>query len=158
VCRWRRGDAVSSDAVTFANREATTVGKVRLAKGTAALPTAWFANSIGPCCWQIRWTKLLAKEPSFANSLLCQQHRPKLLAKPARASGEAQLCQQPRPKLLAKLARLVGKAHLCQQLWPMLLAKLGIFLLFFRYFLAFNLHIKSTHQHMNQNTTYISTI
>jgi hypothetical protein len=38
VYRWRRGDAVSSDAVTFANREATAVGKVRLAKGTAALP------------------------------------------------------------------------------------------------------------------------
>jgi hypothetical protein len=72
--------------------------------------------------------------------------------------GEAQLCQQPGPKLLAKLARLVEKAQLCQQLWPMLLAKLGIFSLFFCCFLAFNPHIKSTHQHMNQNTTYISTI
>jgi hypothetical protein len=66
----------------------------------------------------------LAKKPSFASSLLCQQHGPKLLAKLARAS---ELCQQLEPKLLAKLARLVGKAQLCQQLWPMLLAKLGIF-------------------------------
>jgi hypothetical protein len=40
----------------------------------------------------------------------------------------------------------------------MLLAKLGIFPLFFCCFLAFNSHIKSTHQHMNQNTTYISII
>jgi hypothetical protein len=68
VCRWRREDAVSSDAVTFANREATAVGKDRLAKGMAALPTANFANSIGQSCWQIRWTRLLAKKPSFANS------------------------------------------------------------------------------------------
>jgi hypothetical protein len=68
VCRWRRGDAVSSDAVTFANREVTAVGKVRLAKGMAALPTSSFANSIGRSCWQIRWTRLLAKKPSFANS------------------------------------------------------------------------------------------
>jgi hypothetical protein len=29
---------------------------------------------------------------------------------------------------------------------------------FFCCFLTFNSHIKSTHQHMNQNTTYISTI
>jgi hypothetical protein len=56
------------DAVTFANREATIVGKVRLAKGMTALPTASFANSIGQSCWQIRWTRLLAKKPSFANS------------------------------------------------------------------------------------------
>jgi hypothetical protein len=40
----------------------------------------------------------------------------------------------------------------------MLLAKLGIFPLFFCSFLAFNSHIKSTHQYMNQNITYISTI
>jgi hypothetical protein len=112
VYRWRRGDAVNSAAVILANREATTVGKVRLAKGTTALPTAWFANNIGPCCWQNRWTRLLAKKPSFANSFLCQQHGPKLLTKPTRASGEAQLCQQPWPKLLARL---------------MLLAKLEIF-------------------------------
>jgi hypothetical protein len=36
--------------------------------------------------------------------------------------------------------------------------KAGISPLFFCCFLAFNLHIESTHQHMNQNTTYISTI
>jgi hypothetical protein len=39
----------------------------------------------------------------------------------------------------------------------MLLAKLEI-PPFFYSFLAFNSHIKSTHQHMNQNTAYISTI
>jgi hypothetical protein len=33
------------------------------------LTTAWFANNIDPCCWQIRWTRLLAKKPSFANSM-----------------------------------------------------------------------------------------
>jgi hypothetical protein len=103
VYRWRREDAVSSAAVNFANREAKTVGKDRLAKGTVALPTAWFANSIDPCCWQICWTKLLAKEPSFTNSLLCQQHGPKLLAKLARASGGS-------PALPTAWAKAVGKA------------------------------------------------
>jgi hypothetical protein len=61
TCTVGEGGAVSLAAVTFANREATTVGEVRLAKGTAALPTACFANSVGPCCWQSRWTRLLAK-------------------------------------------------------------------------------------------------
>jgi hypothetical protein len=85
----------------------TTVGKVRLVKGTTALPTAWFANSIGPCCWQIRWTRLLAKKPNFANSLLCQQHGPKLLAKPTRASGGSPAL----PKAWAKaVGKSVGKA------------------------------------------------
>jgi hypothetical protein len=84
----------------------------------AALPTICFANSFGRCCWHNRWTRLLAKKPSFANSLLCEQ----LLAKPARAS---ELCEQPEPKLLAKLARLVRKAQLCQQPGPKLLAKLA---------------------------------
>jgi hypothetical protein len=68
----------------------------------AALPTAWFANSIDPSCWQIRWTRLLAKKPSFANSLLCQQHGPKLLAKPTRASGGS-------PALPTAWAKAVGK-------------------------------------------------
>jgi hypothetical protein len=118
--------------------------------------------------------RLLAKSSWQREWQLCQQHPVKLLANlldkavgkeaqlcqqpgPARASGEAHLCQQPGPKLLAKLGRLVRKAQLCQQLWPMPLANLGISPPFFS-FLAFNSHIKSTHQHMNQNTTYISTI
>jgi hypothetical protein len=73
-----------------------------LAKGTTVLSTGWFANSISPCCWQIRWTRLLAKKPSFANSLLRQQHGPKLLAKPTHASGGS-------PDLPTAWAKAVGK-------------------------------------------------
>jgi hypothetical protein len=63
VCRWRRGDAVSSDAVTFANREATAVGK-----GNNS-----FANSL--LCQQ-HPAKLLANPLDKAVSKeaqLCQQ-------------------------------------------------------------------------------------
>jgi hypothetical protein len=115
-----------------------------------------FANSL--VCQQ-HWSMLLANLLDKAvgkEAQLCQQHGPKLLAKPTHASGEAQLCQQPGPKLFAKLARLVDSfansfGPCCWQSWK-------FFPLFFCCFLAFNSHIKSTHQHMNQNTTYISTI
>jgi hypothetical protein len=113
VYRWQRGGAVNSAAVTFADREATAVGKVRLAKGTTALPTAWFANSIGPCCWQIRWTRLLAKNPALPTAWA------EVVGKAgARFGGKAQLCQQPELKMLAKLGFPHQSRQLCQQLWP----------------------------------------
>jgi hypothetical protein len=89
-----------------------------------ALPTACFANSIGRSCWQSRWTWLLAKKPSFANSFLCQQHGPKLLAKlgtcfrgsPSlptawpKAVGKAGKAGEESPALPTALAHAVGKA------------------------------------------------
>jgi hypothetical protein len=98
---------------------------------------------------------------------------------------EAQLCQQ--FSLPIAWAEAVGKAGACFRgspafptAWPKTVGKAGkagkkspalptalahavgkagkFFPLFFCFFLAFNSHIKSTHQHMNQNTTYISTI
>jgi hypothetical protein len=58
----------------------------------------------------------------YRKRALRQQHGPKLLAKPTRASGGS-------PALPTAWAEAVGKgkSHICQQLWPMLLAKLGIF-------------------------------
>jgi hypothetical protein len=80
VYRWQRGDAVSSDVVTFSNREATAVGK---------------GNG------------------SFANSLVCQQHRSKLLANLLdKAVGkEAQLFQQ--FSLPTAWVEAVGKVGAC---------------------------------------------
>jgi hypothetical protein len=62
-----------------------------------------FANSIGRSYWQIRWTRLLPKKPSFANSVLCQQHGPKLLAKLG-------MCFRGSPSLPTARPKAVGKA------------------------------------------------
>jgi hypothetical protein len=77
---------------------------------------------------------------------------------------EAQLCQQ--FSLPTTWAEAVGKAGRVLQGKPSFANSLAqscwqsweFFPLFFCSFLAFNSHIKSTHQYMNQNTTYISTI
>jgi hypothetical protein len=74
--------------------------------------------------------RVLQGKPIFANSL-------------PKAGGKAGKAVEESPALPTALAYAVGKA--------------GNPPLFFS-FLAFNSHIKSTHQHMNQNTTYISTI
>jgi hypothetical protein len=86
VYRWQRGDAVSSAVVTFANREATVVGNVRLAKKPN------FANSMGRSCWQSR-RALRGESPSLPTVWA------KAVGKAGALVGKAQLW----PVLLAKL-------------------------------------------------------
>jgi hypothetical protein len=107
--------------------------------------------------------RLLAKSGWQRERQLCQQ-----LALPTasgEAVGKAGACFRGSPALPTAWPKAVGKGGKAGEESPALpttlahaVGKAGNFSLFFCSFLAFNSHIKSTHQHMNQNTTYISTI
>jgi hypothetical protein len=95
---------------------------------------------------------------------LCQQFS--LPTAWAEVGGKAGACFRGSPAFPTAWSKAVGKAGKASEQSPALptalahaIGKAGnFFSLFFCSFLAFNSHIKSTHQHMNQNTTYISTI